>query len=242
MDWPQQCAVVIPCRNEGAAIAGLIHEIRATFPAVLVIDDGSTDDTVAQARAAGAEVVSLSSPQGKGAALRAGWDRARARGFDWVLCLDGDGQHAPADIPGFLHCVEETGASLVIGDRMGEATKMPWVRRLVNRWMSRRLSAMAGRDLPDSQCGFRLMRLAPLDALPLSATHFEIESEQLLAFVAAGERVEFVPVQVIYKTERSKIHPWRDTLRWFQWRRRWGAGRAARPKNPPQIDQEPLGR
>ena len=98
---------------------------------------------------------------------------------------------------------------------------MPPLRRLVNRWMSRRLSALAGFALPDSQCGFRLVRLAALEKIQLTATQFEIESEQLLAFLAAGERVEFVPVQVIYRAEQSKIHPLRDTLRWFRWRRRW---------------------
>ena len=65
------------------------------------------------------------------------------------------------------------------------------------------------------------MRLAALEKIQLSATQFEIESEQLLAFVAAGERVAFVPVQVIYRAEQSKIRPLRDTLRWFQWRRKW---------------------
>ncbi len=221
IDWPQQCAVVIPCRNEGASIAHLIRNLRGIFPTLLVIDDGSTDDTNTQARAAGAEVVSVASSTGKGAALRAGWNRARELGFAWVLCMDGDGQHAAADIPKFLQCADQTGASLVIGNRMNDASRMPRVRRWVNRWMSRRISAMAGRAVPDSQCGFRLMRLSALDTVRLSSAHFEIESEQVLAFIAAGERVEFVPVEVIYGSEHSKIHPVQDTLRWFRWRRSW---------------------
>jgi glycosyltransferase involved in cell wall biosynthesis len=230
MDWPKHSAVVIPCRNEGAAIAGLVQAVRALLPTVLVVDDGSTDDTGQQARAAGAEVISLDSSQGKGTALRLGWNRARELGFTWALCMDGDGQHAPADIPKFLQCAERTGASLVIGNRMSDASKMPFIRRCVNRWMSRRISAMAGRELPDSQCGFRLVRLSALAAMRLDATHFEIESEQLLAFIAAGERVEFVPVQVIYKSERSKIHPLRDTLRWLRWRKRWLGSAGTRPE------------
>ena len=90
---------------------------------------------------------------------------------------------------------------------------------------------MAGRDLPDTQCGFRLVRLDVLARVPLRTNQFEIESEQLLGFIAAGERVEFVPVQVIYRAERSKIHPLRDTLRWFRWRRQWRQG-----ASPPQSD------
>lgn len=221
MNWPQQCAVVIPCRNEARAIAALVREVRAQLPHVIVVNDGSTDDTAAQAAGAGAEVVAGAEIPGKGAALRIGWQRARERGFAWALCLDGDGQHAAADIPAFLACAETADVSLVVGNRMNRAGEMPWLRRWVNRWMSRRLSRLAGHELPDSQCGFRLLRLAALDRVVLRADQFEIESEQLLAFLTAGERVEFVPVQVIYRTEQSKIHPWRDTLRWFRWRRQW---------------------
>ena len=212
---------MIPCRNETAALGALVREVSAQLPHVIVVDDGSTDDTALVARAAGAEVVAHARTLGKGAALQTGWQRAREQGFAFALCLDGDGQHAPGDIGNFRECAARTGASLVVGNRMHAAEKMPWLRRLVNRWMSRKLSAVAGCELPDSQCGFRLVRLAALDEVRLQTMQFEIESEQLLAFVAAGLRVEFVPVEVIYRAERSKIHPLRDTLRWFRWRREW---------------------
>jgi glycosyltransferase involved in cell wall biosynthesis len=228
VNWPEQCAVIIPCRNEASFIAPLVREIRALLPSVIVVNDASTDATATEAASAGAEVVSHDTARGKGAALRTGWDRAQQRSFAWALCVDGDGQHAAADVPKFLECAERTEASLVVGNRMGEAHKMPGLRRAVNRWMSRKLSALAGQELPDSQCGFRLLRLAAVERIELRATQFEIESEQLLAFIAAGERVEFVPVQVIYRAERSKIHPWRDTLRWFQWRRQWRESSARR--------------
>jgi glycosyltransferase involved in cell wall biosynthesis len=221
MDWPQQCAVVIPCHNEERSIGALVDAVRKILPSVFVVDDGSTDGTAGHARASGAEVLKTGKVCGKGEALRAGWLTARERGFRWTLSMDGDGQHAPGDISAFLNCAEKTGASLVIGNRMEQAFRMPWVRRCVNRWMSRRISAMTGHGVPDSQCGFRLMRLDVPAALGLQATHFEIESEQLAAFLAAGERVEFVPVQVIYRGEQSKIHPWRDTMRWLRWRRLW---------------------
>ena len=208
---------MIPCFNESAGIAGIVSGVRRHLPNVVVVDDGSTDGTAEHAARAGAEVVPLSGNTGKGVALRAGWQRARDRGFAWALTLDGDGQHATDDIPAFLNCVEKTGAPLVVGNRMGHAEKMPWLRRQVNRWMSRRISNLAGTPLADSQCGFRLMQLDAWSRLPLRASHFEIESEVLLAFARAGLAIEFVPVQVIYRAERSKIRPWRDTVRWFRW-------------------------
>lgn len=221
MNWPQECVVITPCHNEARFIAPLVREIRAFLPHVIVVNDASTDATASEAAGAGAQVISHDVARGKGAALRTGWQSARERGFAWALCMDGDGQHVPADIPRFLENAERTGASLVVGNRMNEASKMPLLRRLVNRWMSSKLSALAGQSLPDSQCGFRLLRLAALEKIELRATQFEIESEQLLAFAAAGERIEFVPVQVIYRAERSKIRPLRDTVRWFRWRRDW---------------------
>jgi len=219
VNWPAECAVVIPCRNEEAGIAGLVREVRQHLPLVLVVDDNSEDETAARAAEAGAQVVRRTENPGKGAALKAGVTAALARRCDWVMTLDGDGQHRPEDIPAFLRRAEETGAALVVGNRMHRAEAMPWLRRGVNRWMSRRLSELAGRILPDSQCGFRLINLRAWTGLVLETDHFEIESEVLVAFVVAGHRVEFVPIQVIGRGRRSHIQPVRDTWRWLRW---WG--------------------
>ncbi len=218
MDWKQDCAALIPCCNEAARIREVVGAAREHLSTVIVVDDGSTDDTAALASAAGAKVVRHATNRGKGAALRVGFQHARDRGFQWALTLDGDGQHAAADIPNFFRRAEQTGAALVVGNRMGGADGMPWLRRRVNGWMSRRLSRLTGVSLADSQCGFRLVNLAALAPLKLTADRFEIESEMLVALIGAGQRVEFVPVQVIYKTNASKIHPVVDTWRWVRWR------------------------
>jgi glycosyltransferase involved in cell wall biosynthesis len=226
VNWPATCAALIPCRNEEASIAGVVRAVRQYLPLVLVVDDNSDDGTPARAVEAGAQVVRREQNPGKGAAVKAGVAAALAHDCAWVITLDGDGQHRPEDIPTFLRCAEETGASLVIGNRMPGAEAIPWLRRSVNRWMSRQISEMAGRFLPDSQCGFRLINLKAWGALRLETDHYEIESEMLLAFVRAGCRVEFVPIKVIGRGRRSKIHPVKDTWRWLRWwkgvrRRRW---------------------
>lgn len=208
---------MVPCLNEAPTIEPLVAAVRRRLPSVIVVDDGSSDGTAELAARAGAEVIRHARPRGKGAALAAGWSRARERGFTWALSMDGDGQHAPADIPVFLNGAHNPGAQLIVGNRMIQPAGMPWLRRGVNRWMSRRISRLTGQALPDTQCGFRLMRLDAWARVHVDADHFEIESELLCKFIAAGYRVEFVPVRVIYCNERSKIQPVRDTHRWFRW-------------------------
>ena len=217
MDWRAACAAVIPCLNEEAGISPLVEAVRRHLPAVLVINDGSTDDTAERARAAGATVLDNPKSPGKGAALRTGWNYALEHGYRWALSLDGDGQHSPGDIPSFLQCADATSAALICGNRMGQAARMPGLRRWVNRWMSRRISNLTGQTLPDSQCGFRLMDLEQCARLPVRARHFEIESEVLFLFARAGLAVRFVPIATIYQREHSKIHPGKDTLRWLRW-------------------------
>jgi glycosyltransferase involved in cell wall biosynthesis len=212
-----ECAVVIPCLNEEATIGLLVTAIRRHIPNVFVVDDGSTDRTARFATRSGSKVLRHARPFGKGAALQTGWREAAREGFRWVLCMDGDGQHSPQDIPTFLNRLERTGAPLIVGNRMHNTGQMPPLRRFVNHWMSGRISRIAGHPLPDSQCGFRLMNLDIWATLPICATHFEIESDMLLAFAASGCRIDFVPIQVIYKNEQSKIHPIRDTIRWIHW-------------------------
>ncbi len=208
---------MIPCHNEESSIAELVGEVRQYLPLVVVVDDNCSDQTAARARGAGAQTIRREEPPGKGAAIKAGVATAFARQCAWVLTLDGDGQHRPADIPALLRCAEETGAALVVGNRMRRAEAIPWLRRQVNHWMSRRISALAGRLLPDSQCGFRLINLKAWAGLCLKSDHFEIESEMLLAFVEAGHRVEFIPIQVVANSGRSHIRPVKDTWRWLRW-------------------------
>jgi glycosyltransferase involved in cell wall biosynthesis len=217
MNWTTECVVVIPCLNEAPTIEHVVKSARRVVPAVFVIDDGSRDGTGGIAKSAGAEVLRHECARGKGAAMQTGWAHASKRGFGWALAMDGDGQHSAEDIPKFFEAAERTGAPLVAGNRMGKPEGMPRLRRWVNRWMSARISALAGISLPDSQCGFRLMNLKTWASLPLSAAHFEIESDVLVAFARRGGPVEFVPIAVIYKNEQSKIHPVRDTVRWARW-------------------------
>ncbi len=234
MNWRQDCAAIIPCFNEAEHIGTIVTAVQKHLAKVVVVDDGSEDATSERAKAAGAEILRLDKNSGKGAALQKGWNHARSLGFKWALLLDGDGQHQADEIPMFFQCAEKSGSPLVIGNRMNDTAKMPWLRRRANRWMSRRLSRLTGTVLPDSQCGFRLVQLEALTKLPLHANRFEIESAMLVAFIRAGEKVEFVPVRTIYENSASKINPVTDTWRWLRWRLAQGFFlRACRPMRVP---------
>jgi len=225
---PTTCAAVIPCFNESASITTLVMAVRQQLPFVLVVDDGSTDDTTSLAKSAGAAVVKHERNLGKGAALKTGLSHALKQGYEWAVTLDGDGQHAPEDLPVLLQCADKSGELLVVGNRMNDARKIPWLRRRVNRWMSRKLSQRAGRPLPDTQSGFRLIHLRTWAALSLNTEHFEVESEMLMAFLAAEHPIAFVPIQVIRRRRSSHIRPVTDSLRWWKW---WRG--LERPPAPP---------
>lgn len=216
MNPSRHCAIVVPACNEAKAIGAVVQGARRYVPTVFVVNDGSADATASLARSGGAQVISQAR-SGKGAALQAGFKAATEAGFAWALAMDGDGQHDPNDIPLFLRAVEGGNARMLVGNRFHDLASMPRLRRWVNRWMSRQICGFCGTKLLDTQCGFRMLDLKIWSRLPILASHFEIESELLVRFSAAGFRVGSVPISVRYAGERSKINPLPDTLRWFKW-------------------------
>lgn len=217
MSWSEEIIVIIPCLNEARTIGPLVSEIRRHLPNVLVINDGSADATAAEAAHAGARIIHHREPRGKGSSLREAFAYACDRGFSWALAMDGDGQHSPRDIPAFLRAAESSSASMLVGNRMQNARCMPFIRRVVNRAMSRILANLCAFPIPDSQCGFRLLDLHAWNRLRCSSDHFEIESEMIVRFLQAGHKIDFIPIETRYGSESSKIRPLKDTLRWLHW-------------------------
>jgi glycosyltransferase involved in cell wall biosynthesis len=199
--------VVIPARNEAAAIAAVVRGCRQAGFAVRVIDDASGDDTAALAAAAGAEVAPLpGTAHGKTAALRHALARLPAE-IEWIFFLDGDGQHRPADLDRFW--AARTDADLIVGNRVPDAARMPRLRR----WTNRAMSALLRRSgLPDSQCGFRLVRRAWLGGWQPRGHHFQFETEMALLAASRPTRLAHVSIPAIYAGEQSKILPGRDAL------------------------------
>ena len=198
---------VIPGYQEGPRIGAVVGAALAHLP-VVVVDDGSTDDTAAQAEAAGATVIRQLPNQGKGAALREGFRYALDAGVEAVVTLDADGQHDPGEIPAFLAAFEATGAELIIGRR--DFADMPLVRRLSNTLGGWVFSAAVGRRVADNQSGYRLIGRRLMTALLDSdESGFEFEVEMIARCIALGLPIGDVPIRTIYRGEPSHIRPWR---------------------------------
>jgi glycosyltransferase involved in cell wall biosynthesis len=210
------CSGVIPCFNEAGTIGSVVRAALREVKGVWMVDDGSFDATRAEAEKAGAVVIRHEMNLGKGAALREGLAAARAAGFTHAVILDGDGQHDPAEIPKLV-AAARSGADLVIGNRMEACEKMEATRRFVNRWMSSRMEWRFGLKCPDSQCGFRCVRLEAWAGLNLRQNRFEVESEMIASFARAGFKIAFVPVACLPARRPSRIRPIADTVRWFRW-------------------------
>ena len=209
-------AALIPAYYEEAQIQTVARRTMAQLDHVLVLDDGSTDHTSDEARKAGAEVIKHEQNKGKGAAIKTGLKELTARGFLYVLVLDGDGQHLPEEIPAFLEEANRSGAAFVVGNRMADTAKMPFVRKLTNQFMSGQISRLCGQPVPDSQCGFRMMRRDVIPHLFCESNNYDYETEMLLIASREGFKIAAVPVSTIYGEEKSKIHPVRDTMRFFK--------------------------
>lgn len=209
------CAV-IPARDAASTIGPVVRGLRTTLPdaTVIVIDDGSSDETGAVARQAGAEVVRHTLNQGKGAALQTGFDEALRLGADAVLALDADGQHDPEWAPRLLAGLTE--ADLVVGSRLQSRDGMPWLRRVTNDVTSWWVSRLARTDIEDSQSGYRAIRATVLRRVRPEARRFEYESEFLVTAARAGFRIAAVSIPTLYNAPGSHIRPVRDTVRFVR--------------------------
>lgn len=217
------CAL-IPAFNEEGTVADVIHGVRPHVDGIIVVDDGSTDDTASRAEAAGAgttsgaRVIVVRHPQnrGKGHAVRTGLAQlleSLPPTFTHVLLIDGDMQHRPSDVPAMIDAARTTGADLVVGERVFDKSRMPSSRYYSNVIGSWALSGFIGSPVRDSQSGFRLIRLDALREMTLTSTGYEVETEMLIKLAHRRARMTGVPVELSYGGAKSKLRPVRDTTR-----------------------------
>ncbi len=208
--------MLIPSYNEAKTIGHLVRELKKRGLDVLVVDDGSKDNTGRIAQEEGAVVITHNENMGKGLALREGFKVILNNGYDAVLTMDGDGQHNPEAIPHFLEHLAKTKSQLIVGNRMLKSKGMPLIRWLTNKFMSFVISSICGQKIPDSQCGYRLIKGEVLEKIKLSTSKYEIESEILIEASRFKFIVDSIPIMTIYKGEASQIDPIIDTLRFIR--------------------------
>ena len=215
-------AAVIPAYQEEKYVSEVARRARAQLQNVLVVDDGSTDATSDRARSAGVDVVVHPQNRGKGESIKTGLHYWLQRGSEYVVLLDADGQHLPEEISRFVEAAaSDNQAKIFVGSRMNDTSTMPFVRRIVNRYMSGKISRACGQQIPDTQCGFRMLHRDIIPEVLRGASRFEYETEMLIIASRKGHRVASVPITTVYSDEVSSINPVRDTLRFFKLMRRY---------------------
>ena len=217
----ESVAAVIPAFNEEKHIGDVVRRTRAKLDHVLVVDDGSSDATASEARTAGADVIAHSENRGKGEAIKTGLRHWLDRQSTWIFILDADAQHRPEEIDHFLNAASASDAKMFIGNRMNDVSRMPLLRRIVNRYMSKKISRACGQNISDTQCGFRMLHRQLIPELLSGADRFDYETEMLIIASRKGFRIESIPITTVYCDEVSSIHPMRDTLRFFKLMRRY---------------------
>ena len=218
-----QTAAVIPAYQDEKHIGDIVRRTRERLDHILVIDDGSSDQTARCAREAGAEVIVHSQNRGKGEAIKTGLGHWLDREVTWAILLDSDGQHLPEEIDRFIaEAASATRPTFFIGNRMNNVAGMPYVRRVVNRYMSRRISRICGQEIPDTQCGFRMLNRQLIPELLGGGHRFDYETEVLIIASRKGYQIESVPITTVYTDQVSQIHPLRDAIGFFKmmWRYR----------------------
>jgi glycosyltransferase involved in cell wall biosynthesis len=209
---PRICAV-IPVFNHHRTVGAVATQTQALLP-VMVVDDGSTDQTpVVLAQITNLNVLRLPQNRGKGAALQAGFVKARELGFTHAVTIDADGQHSPTDLPVITAVSQSHPEALIVGVRSFQAARVPWSRRMSNRLSNTCFRWETGQRLADTQCGYRCYPLLCLESLHVNSGRYAFELEILVRAAWAGIPLLSCPVAADYEAVTSRLshfHPARD--------------------------------
>lgn len=207
-------AIIIPAFNEEETIQALLKQITICEKRdIVVIDDGSSDRTGDIVTRFGATLLKHATNKGKGMAHRTAFSYAIQQGYDGVITMDADGQHAPGELESFLK--ERGRADILIGTRSMSLANMPLLRYLTNKVTSLVVSLIASQRVFDSQSGYRYISTDVLKRVPLRTRRFQTESEILIKAGRMGFRIGAVPISTIYREEKSYINPFIDTGRFI---------------------------
>jgi len=196
----------IPAYNEASYVGSVVLLARQYADEVIVVDDGSTDNTSRIAELAGATVIRHDENKGKGAAIQSLLAEAKKRNADVLVLLDADSQHNPNEIPALVKPISE-GFDLVIGSRKAQKNKTPRYRRIGQKVLLRSTRILSKEGISDSECGFRALSPKAIDKLELKERGFAVESEMIACAADKNLKITEVPISNIYTTDGSTLNP-----------------------------------
>jgi glycosyltransferase involved in cell wall biosynthesis len=196
----------MPAYNEGKYIGTMVLDTRRFVDEVIVIDDGSHDDTAQIAALAGAEVITHPRNMGYGASILSIFAEAKKRDADILVILDADTQHNPAEIPSLCKPITE-GYDIVIGSRQQQAAKIPFYRRVGQKVILSSVNILNKTGLSDSECGFRAFSRKAIESLDLKESGMAISAETIAEALRLNLKITEVPVSVTYAKDSSTLNP-----------------------------------
>lgn len=209
-------AFLVPAYNEEGRISNLIKKLSIEGKDIIVIDDGSRDGTAREIESTGVILLKHPSNLGKGAALKTGFVYAMANNYDYVITLDGDGQHKTEESRDFLKSIRKSKTDILVGTREYSYRNMPLDRFLTNLTTSLVVSILANKSIRDSQSGYRAISARVMKNVKLRTSNYQTESEILIKSGRLRYSIGSVPISTIYGVGKSKIRPIRDTLRFIK--------------------------
>ncbi len=214
----QRILIAVPVYNEAQFIGRVLDQLSAAAPniPILVVNDGSTDGTASVIQHYNVQYIEHKKNCGKGEAIQTAFSFARHNKYDWIIFLDGDGQHPPRHISHFIDEIRRNRADVVLGNRRIRSVNMPFHRLLSNGITSILISLCAGQRIYDSQCGYRAVRVAKMRGICFTSSGFQVESEMLLKLGKTGALFTHVPIETVYGDESSSIHLVADTLKFIK--------------------------
>lgn len=208
--------ICIPTYNNAQTVCDVVRRSVAVWPDVMVVNDGSTDDTLTRLQALREEVafqlVSYADNRGKGGALKAGFLYARAHAYTHMLTLDADGQHYPEDAPVLIDVARQQPKALIVGSRTFEDENMPHGNVFANKFSNFWFTVQTLQRIPDTQTGFRLYPLDGTGGLRVLTARYEAELELLVFSAWRGTKIVPVPVRVFYPSPEERVTHFRPTL------------------------------
>lgn len=199
--------VIIPTYNNASTILRVVDEAMKYCRHLIVVNDGSTDNTLELLKTLPYELQIISYPKnrGKGYALSRAFDWARTKDFRYAITLDSDGQHYPSDIPHFIRAIEEHPGAVIVGSRFLKQENMPRENTFANKFSNFWFALQTCKRLPDTQTGFRLYPIYRMNKMRLLTTRYETELEILVRLAWKGVPIVPLPIRVFYAPAGQRV-------------------------------------